>query len=181
MLRNASSNYDDYLASLNMSLTVEVVRKSDIDRVFQLINKTNQFNINGIRVAREQLDEFIEDSDYKIIAVKLEDKFSSYGVVSSIILRRYNQECTIDTWVMSCRVFNREIEKEVINRLVVEAEKWNVNRIIGEYIPTNKNDYVKDVFLENGFNKIWAENKKYELVLSKFETIHTVFNGNTSS
>ena len=54
---------------------------------------------------------------------------------------------TIDTWVMSCRVFNRGLEYAFFERFTNEVKKYNVKKIVGEYVPTKKNTYVKAVLI----------------------------------
>jgi predicted enzyme involved in methoxymalonyl-ACP biosynthesis len=52
---------------------------------------------------------------------------------------------------MSCRVLRRDVEKFMLDCLVEAARASGVSKIRGEYIPTEKNGLVADLFPGLGF------------------------------
>jgi FkbH-like protein len=99
--------------------------------------------------------------EYKLISVSLEDRFSNFGVISCIILKKFEKNCFIDTWVMSCRVLKREVERLAFKKILEIAIQWNCDTIVGEYLPTKKNSIVKDLYPNLGFSILEKNEKKY--------------------
>jgi FkbH-like protein len=177
-LINSSISYEDYLISLGMDITIKIVEYEDLARVCQLINKTNQFNVRSSRIGEDKLDKYMKSINHKVISIKLKDIYSSYGVIACVVLERKRNICFVSIWVMSCRVFNRNIEYEVIGNIVAHANEWKCDRVIGEYIPTNKNGYVENIFKENGFTDI-SENdgtQRFEMLIADYKKRSSVFN-----
>lgn len=147
-------NYDAYLKALCMQGTVELLESKDSERFTQLINKSNQFNLRTVRYSDGQIRSYINDSNVKCLKIELEDKFSRYGIISCIILKKEEDVCFIDTWVMSCRVLKRGVENLAFKSIIESAKGWGCEKIIGEYIPTKKNKMVENLYEQLGFEKI---------------------------
>lgn len=144
-------NYQDYLNALKMRGRVQFLGADGIGRFTQLINKSNQFNLRTRRYSEAQITEMMSCGEYKLLSIALEDKFSKFGVISCIILHKKDSSCFIDTWVMSCRVLKRDVEKLAFNKIMEITERWGCREIIGEYIETPKNGLVKNLFADLGF------------------------------
>ncbi|KJU86476.1 FkbH domain-containing protein [Candidatus Magnetobacterium bavaricum] len=145
-------DYDSYLRSLEMKAKVGYVGMPEIQRFVQLINKSNQFNLRTKRYSESTVTQMMDDaSSYALIYLSLEDKFGSYGIILSLILKKIDTIAFIDTWIMSCRVLKRGIEDVAFNLILNESEKWNCEWIVGEYIPTKKNLLVKNLYPSMGF------------------------------
>lgn len=147
-------NYHDFLRDLKMEAKSGLVDENSIDRFVQLINKSNQFNLRTMRYTRENVLQFSSSSKYRCIYIELKDKFSNYGIIACVILKKIGTDCFIDSWVMSCRVLRRDVEKYTFNTILKYSLEMKCNRIIGEYIPTRKNQLVKDLFTNLDFDKI---------------------------
>jgi FkbH-like protein len=151
-LEKTSYSYDDYLKNLKMYAKISEVSSLEFSRFVQLINKTNQFNLRTKRYTVAEVEDMKKDkNNYKIISVSLKDKFSNYGVISGLIIFKKNKEAFIDTWVMSCRVFGRNLEQAIFNSIIKIMEEWECDKIIGEYLPTKKNKIVKNLYSDLGF------------------------------
>lgn len=144
-------NYDEYLKALDMHARIDIVTDSRLARFSQLINKSNQFNLRTQRYSEQMIAEYMKSNDVKCIFAELKDKFSDYGLISCVILRKVGSACFIDTWVMSCRVLKRGLEYMMFNSILSSAREWNCRTIVGEYIPTTKNVMVKDLYSTLGF------------------------------
>ncbi|MDQ1267242.1 MAG: hypothetical protein QG635_2396 [Bacteroidota bacterium] len=145
-------NYEDYLKSLEMYGKVSHLSKNELPRFTQLINKTNQFNLRTVRYSESQIMEMMQEQEKNILLfIELNDKFTPFGIISSLILKIDGNSLFIDTWVMSCRAFKRGVEKLAFNSIIENAKKIKAEQIIGEYIPTNKNHIVADLFTDFNF------------------------------
>lgn len=161
-LEQSFTNYEEYLKALEMTGSVGEIDASDVERFSQLVNKSNQFNLRTQRYSEAVIENYRNEEDKKVLAVKLEDKFSKYGIISCIILEKRNDECFIDTWLMSCRVLKRGIEYLVFEKILEIAKEWNCSTVVGEYIPTAKNKMVKDFYDGLGFKECTGNKRKIE-------------------
>ena len=157
-LESSFVNYDEYLQALDMVGSVDEIDEYSKERFAQLINKSNQFNLRTIRYTEAAIEQMMQEENTKLLAVSLKDKFSDYGIISCIILKKEGEECFADTWVMSCRVLKRGVEEFAFSHVCDVARGMECSRLVGEYIPTAKNRMVKDFYPGLGFEEI-AENK----------------------
>ncbi|MBR3602268.1 MAG: HAD family hydrolase [Lachnospiraceae bacterium] len=157
-LESSFVNYDEYLQALDMVGSVDEIDEYSKERFAQLINKSNQFNLRTIRYTEASIEQMMQEENTKLLAVSLKDKFSDYGIISCIILRKDGEECFADTWVMSCRVLKRGVEEFAFSHVCDAARSMGCSKLVGEYIPTAKNRMVKDFYPGLGFEEI-AENK----------------------
>jgi FkbH-like protein len=92
------------------------------------------------------------------VQARLEDIFGDNGMISTVVCRRDGQRCDVDSWIMSCRVLGRRVEEAILEHLVAQVRMLGVTEIIGRYIPTARNDLVRDHYNRLGFAQIAAEN-----------------------
>ncbi len=155
------TNEDDFLCSLNMLSLVESFNKFNTPRVAQLSQRSNQYNLRTIRYTDSEIEKIASDNNYFTFAFTLEDKFGDNGLICVLILKIENSDTLfIDSWFMSCRVLKRGMENFVLNTLVNFAKENKFTNLIGEYIPTSKNEMVKDHYRNLGFEE---ENNKWIL------------------
>jgi FkbH-like protein len=150
-LLSLNHDYNEYLKALDMHALVCEPETHDMERFTQLINKSNQFNLRTIRYTEGELTNMRLDKQYKLLVIKLSDKFEKYGIISCIILKKEGSDLFIDSWVMSCRVLKRGAEYLAFKNIIKAAEELGCNKIIGEYIPTKKNRIVKELYRDLGF------------------------------
>jgi FkbH-like protein len=156
VLRVSSESLDEFLRGLDMSMTFGPFAAVDLARVTQLINKTNQFNPTTRRYTAEEIAMLADSPDSITLQFRLLDKFGDNGLVSAIILRPDPQSqgvLSIDTWVMSCRVFGRQVEFEAMNVAVEAARRRGARALHGDYIPTAKNTVIAGLYPGLGFWK----------------------------
>lgn len=156
-LQQTVNSYEDYLIQLGMKGKAGKPTENELLRFSQLINKSNQFNLRTMRYTEAEISAFSKQEDVALLSATLADKFSNYGIVSCVILRRTGLECFIDTWVMSCRVLKRGLEYMVFQKIYDTAVAWGCKLIIGEYIPTAKNNMVHDLLPDIGFSKMTVD------------------------
>ncbi len=148
-------NEDDFLQSLQMTSAVQDFSKFNTPRVSQLSQRSNQFNLRTVRYTEGDIEAIGKSDSHKTFSFSLEDKFGDNGLICAIILKKENDTALfIDTWFMSCRVLKRGMENFVLNTLAAYAKSQGLTTLIGEYIPTVKNEIVKDHYQSLGFSEM---------------------------
>ena len=164
-------NYDDYLRSLKMKAEITSFKPIYLERISQLSNKSNQFNLTTKRYSLSDIEAVNDDDNYIKIYGKLEDMFGDNGVISVVIGHIQNKkELHIDLWIMSCRVLKRNMEFAMMDKLVEKAKARGIKTIYGYYYPTVKNKMVKDFYDLQGFELVSCDgegNKKYQFNIPK--------------
>lgn len=153
------TNEDDFLKSLGMVSDTKSFESFSVPRIAQLSQRSNQYNLRTVRYTEEDIKRIALSDDYLTVSFTLEDKFGDNGLICAIILKKSDENTLfIDTWFMSCRVLKRGMEHYVLNTLVSLSKEAGYDTIIGEYIPTQKNQMVRDHYLNLGFepfNDLW--------------------------
>ena len=151
-LQATAQSLEEYWSGLKMSVEFGPVTPVNLQRVAQLINKTNQFTPTTRRYSEEHVASLIAKPGVIGLQFRLKDRFGDNGLVSALLmLPTEEQELEIDTWVMSCRVFGRQLEHEIMNIAVDFAMRNGRQRIVATYAPTPKNDLIRDLYPKFGF------------------------------
>lgn len=150
-LLDGAGDISEYLKSLQMIATVSPFDEVSRQRIAQLINKSNQFNLTTRRYTEPELRLLQEDASVFTMQIRLADRFGDNGMISVVICRKGDKEWEIDTWLMSCRVLKRRVEEAVLQELVRHARRQGCDALAGRYIPTARNGLVKDHYHELGF------------------------------
>jgi FkbH-like protein len=156
-LLETAESMDDFLRGLKMTAVYGPFTAVDHARVVQLINKTNQFNTTTRRYAGHEIARMMEDPKAVTLQFRLLDRVGDNGLVSTMILRptRADDEVLeIENWVMSCRVFGRELEFEAMNIAVDAARERGVRALVADYTPTAKNDVISKLYPSLGFTEV---------------------------
>ena len=150
-LQKSAADLGGFLRDLKMEAHAEPFSDENLERVVQLIGKTNQFNLTTRRHGEAQARKFMKDKDCVTLAVRLKDRLGDYGLISVLIAGKKGDALDIDTWLLSCRAFSRTVEQWTFNRLLERAKAMKVKTFTGTYLPTAKNGIVKDFFAKLGF------------------------------
>lgn len=143
---------DDFLASLDMTIEFRPFDSVGRQRIAQLINKSNQFNLTTRRYTEAEVEAAQRDPGCFTLQVRLTDRFGDNGMISVIICRdRGDATWEIDTWLMSCRVLGRGVETAVLTELSHHARERGIRSLIGIYRPTNRNAMVREHYPKLGF------------------------------
>ena len=148
-LKTNTNNLQSFLKSLNPVLVIEKVLPYALDRVEQLLLKTNQFKLNNTVYNKKQ----IEINHNKILAMRFLDKLNDYGIVVILLLDFRDKKINIINWVMSCRFFSRNIELAVLEILKKIAYNKSYKIISLEFIKSKKNITAERVIAKLGFKK----------------------------
>ena len=154
-LEQSATSMDDYLRSLEMVAEVREIDEGDLQRVVQLLSKTNQFNLTTRRHTREDVLEMLGRPKAIGMTVSVRDKFGDHGLIAVLIgVPDVDDSLRVDTWLMSCRVIGRTVEQFCFRVLWERAIKLGYRRIVGEYIPSAKNALVVELYDTLGLRRI---------------------------
>jgi FkbH-like protein len=154
-LRTTATDMGAYLRGLDMRMVWKRFDSVGQQRIVQLINKTNQFNLTTRRHTDQDVAGIMADPKSFGLQIRLLDRFGDNGIIAIVIGRMLAPEdVTIDTWLMSCRVLGRQVEPTTLNLVAEMARGLGAKRLIGQYIPSKKNGMVRDHYAKLGFEVV---------------------------
>lgn len=150
---SARMSEEEFRAGLGLTVDVFAPEPQHMARIAQLINKTNQFNLTTIRRTQPEIEALARSGI--VLAAEISDRYGAYGLTGAAILTPGAAPDTwvIDTLLMSCRVLGRGAETAFIAKLAEAAQKRGAKELRGKYIPTPKNDMVREIYGRHGFRQ----------------------------
>jgi FkbH-like protein len=146
----AATDLETFYRSLKTVLTPEKANGSNFDRIVQLIQKTNQFNLTTRRHDKSELMKRC-DRGSELWAFRARDVHGDHGIIAVALLDFDTTSCKIDTFVMSCRVIGRTLETAILHFLEKCARSRGSTQTCGEFLPTPKNDPCKDFYERHAY------------------------------
>lgn len=145
------ASYSDYLLSLDMHAVIEDFQPVYLQRITQLTNKSNQFNLTTKRYSDKDMEAVCASHEHIRLYGRLTDKFGDNGIVSVVIGRCNGDALHVELWLMSCRVLKRDMELAMLDELVSQCKKRGISKIVGYYYKTAKNSMVSELYCSFGF------------------------------
>ena len=173
-MRAATGSFEDFLRGLSMEAATGPFNENVLSRAVQLIGKTNQFNLTARRYSEETVRRMMASEESWTQYFKLRDRFGDYGLIGLIIAHSppdLSATWEIDTWLMSCRVIGRGMERFMMRVLVEAARAKPVRFIKGIFVPTQKNVMVAGFYPQLGFREMESsgEGKAFLLDLEGYQ------------
>lgn len=171
----AFADYGAYLDSLEMTATIRGFEPLYIQRIAQLTNKSNQFNLTTLRCSEDDIRGMAENPAWLCLYGKLVDKFGDNGVVTVVAGEAEGETLHLRLWLMSCRVLKRGMEDAMMDAVVADAAARGLKTIRGYYYPTAKNGMVKEFYAGMGFAKVDEDadgNTTWELSVEGYSPRH---------
>lgn len=150
-VRAEARSLDEYLSGLQMEITAVAPVGATRTRLFQLVHKTNQFNLTTRRYGEAEFDAVLRAADSCVFGVHVRDRLGDSGVVGLIVLRMQDGICDIESFLLSCRVLGRSIESGVLSYATEVARQAGATHLRGRYVATAKNGIVRDLYARHGF------------------------------
>jgi FkbH-like protein len=147
-------NVEEYLASLNLIADIDSVAALELPRVFQLMQKTNQFNMTTRRLSEGQLAALLLEPNTVILRLRARDKISDLGLVGVAVLRVCSGVAQVSDFLMSCRALGRGLELAFISRVVSVARDRGATSVQGIFVPTAKNTLCDGFYEKAGFSLV---------------------------
>ncbi|HZU55348.1 MAG TPA: HAD-IIIC family phosphatase [Actinocrinis sp.] len=168
-LQSGSGSLEEYLLGLDSQLTVERLGEFNAARIVQLFGKTNQFNLTGIRYTEEEVRRRSESGEAAFFGGRLKDRFGDNGLIAAWSLTREGGgegdgggdgdrggAWRIENFVMSCRVFSRNVEDAVVGLILRAAAAAGAGEVRASFIPTAKNAKFAGFYPALGFERVEA-------------------------
>ena len=168
------ANYGEYLDSLQMAAEIDRFKPVYLERIAQLTNKTNQFNLTTRRYTLAEMEEIASDPMFVGLYGRLTDRFGDNGLISIVLGRRAADTLHLDLWLMSCRVLKRDMEVAMLDAVVEHAREMRLRQLVGYYLPTKKNGMVADHYKGLGFELVERDAKTgastWQMDITLYET-----------
>lgn len=153
--RGDAGDEGNFLDSIKMVPRLHAVDEATLGRAHQLALKTNQFNLRSVRYSREELAALAADPRNICVLASLSDIYGDHGLVALAICREIAQGTAfLDTLLMSCRVLGRRFETWVLKSVADQLRSRGVRRLVGEYIPTDRNAMCASVLVQHNFSPL---------------------------
>lgn len=146
-VRRASLTLQDFLADLNLQVSITPVHQTQMKRVAQLTQRTNQFNCTGIRRAEYEIQQLCQQEHFQCLVVDVRDRFGDYGLVGVMIYILGEKALQVDTLLLSCRALGRGVEHTMLGELDKIALSQEASSIQIRFRSTAKNAPARE-FLE---------------------------------
>lgn len=162
--RQAAASLEDYLAGLDLEVEIREAVENEWQRIAQLTQRTNQFNLSLKRRSLEEVRSLAKDCS--VLIVKACDRFGDYGLVGVGVIRNVESNvCEIDTLLMSCRVLGRGVEDAFLFAIAKASSAQGASLLRAPFVQGPRNQLLKDFLIRTGFRE--ASRNDWELDITK--------------
>ena len=160
-------DFSEYLRSLNIQMTIATADEFNIQRIAQMTQKTNQFNLTTRRYTDVDIRRFLQNG-WRIWCLSVADRFGDSGITGCLMLNGTE----IDTFLLSCRILGKGIELAFVKKILKMLKEIGMKEISASFIPTAKNKQVATFYEKCGFSVISEDEgiKCYNLLLDDVDT-----------
>jgi FkbH-like protein len=134
----------DFLRRAAATITFSLTADANDSRARELINKTNQFNLNGRRYGEAEWLSFFQDPSAFLLTANYEDKYGPLGKIAAIMGKRHASKVFVTSWALSCRAFSRRVEYQCLKYLF---DSMGVDEILFDYSQTPRNGPIQEFFI----------------------------------
>jgi FkbH-like protein len=174
-LHESTPDLQTFLSQLDLKIIIKDVDEFTLPRVSQLTLKTNQFNLTTKRYQESDIKNMIQNPNFIVGCAQVEDKFGDNGITGVFIINKENKkEWIVDTFLMSCRIMGRDIEKGIMAYIVNKARDNKVEKIKADFLPTQKNKPIEHFLPNHEFKKEgdhWIYTIKSEVKFPEYLTV----------
>jgi FkbH-like protein len=162
--RASVASIEDYLASLDMALSVERVSANSLARAADLTQRTNQFNMTTRRRTVAEIEQWLNGNEHEAFVFSLTDRFGAQGIIGFAALRFEGGDADITDFLISCRVLKRTVEFAMLAAVVAQARERGATRVIAEYRQSARNAPFGGFYAAAGLRQFEADDRsvRYE-------------------
>ncbi|MFM8570075.1 MAG: HAD-IIIC family phosphatase, partial [Pirellula sp.] len=175
-VQKSSSNFQDFIDSLQLVVEFKNVQAEDVPRASQLTLRTNQFNLTTVRRNESEIQAMAESADCDVCTLTVRDRFGDYGVVGLFIgkLDTGTAVYEVDTFLLSCRVLGRGVEHKIVAEIARRALDRGCKNVRWRYRPTEKNRPAK-LFLEKTLDLDVGSSPSFEALTPAVDLVKLEF------
>lgn len=152
----------EFLATLDMRLTIAAAREEDLARCEELTVRTHQLNATGVTYDRDELRAFAASPQHHLWLARLEDRFGDLGTVALALVERGRDLWTLRLLLASCRVQALGVGGLLLGHVVRRARDAGV-RLRADFVPTEVNRMMMVTFSFAGFRELAREGARLSL------------------
>jgi FkbH-like protein len=134
---HGAHSLQEFMASLELQVRIRAADESNLPRVAQLTQRTNQFNFTTVRRTESEIRGL--PATHQCLVVDVADRFGEYGLTGAIILETRPEALVVDSFLLSCRVLGRGVEHRIMAHLGALAEARGIPSVVAIVHPTAKN------------------------------------------
>jgi FkbH-like protein len=163
------SSFGDWLTSLETSVHVEALSSSNLSRVTQLFNKTNQMNLTTRRLSSAEIDAWSRGPGRHVWAIRVRDRFGDSGLTGVISIEIEGRIARVVDLILSCRVMGRQVEYAMLHLASAFAWTQDVDELQVEYRRSDRNAPCLQVLEASGLAQrsgtlfVWTGDQAYAL------------------
>jgi FkbH-like protein len=154
----------EYIRSLGINLEILKNPLDYVDRLAQLTQKTNQFNLTAKRYQANEIQALIR-SGADIYGLRYQDKFGDEGLIGAAIVTNSADEAVLDVFLLSCRVLGRQVEFQFMELILNDLAQSGKAEISGVFVPTGKNKLAEGFYAQCGFEEAGAQRYKAHIAV----------------
>jgi len=158
-----------FLSSLAMHFSVQLANHEDLERVEELMIRSNQLNATGYQYSLKELDSFRVSDDYLLLMAELSDKFGSYGKIGVALVKKNKSVWTLKLLLISCRVLTRGVGSILLNYILNLASNAGV-QFLADFVQTERNRRMYITYKFSGFEELKSDGR-YILLEHKLSRI----------
>jgi FkbH-like protein len=147
--RGFDGDYFEFLRRCELKLTIRSLCAADLERVYELTQRTNQLNFSGNRYTYGELRVLINDPDLETFVLDCEDRFGIYGTVGFCIVK-HGDNRIIDL-MFSCRIQAKRVEHAFLSHVLRIYRERGGQILYANYRKTERNAPAGKVFEDLGF------------------------------
>jgi len=137
--QQSARSLDDWVASLELSVTAERLNEANLPRAAQLLNKTNQMNMATRRMSEAELWTWSQAQENAIWSFRVDDRFGSAGLTGLAGIELRDGVAHVTDYLLSCRVMGRRVEETMLHTIIEHARAEGVTEVVFTFLPTEKN------------------------------------------
>jgi len=146
--------FKEFLDNSGMVSEIKRAHLGMLTRITNLANRTNELNSARNRYTEKQLADILNNPNYMVYIITLDDKYGSYGIIGEIIIKKEKDAWFIRDLCISCRVMGRGIGTKLLSYIIDLAKANNVQKIYGSINLNNDNFRMKLLYEKLKFEKI---------------------------
>ncbi|MEU6281731.1 HAD-IIIC family phosphatase [Streptomyces sp. NPDC047028] len=150
-LRAGAGSHEDFLRGLGVTLDLSAPEPHEHERLAQLTQRTNQFNLTGLRLTPADAARLTADPGRLLLAARTADRFGGNGLTGALLATLDGNTLRLDNAWLSCRVLTRGIEHALLATLLAHARHTGRHAVRAAFRPTAKNARARELYPSLGF------------------------------
>ena len=180
-LREQSLTFAEFIADLELDVSIDRMSPQQLPRVSQLTQRTNQFNVNKVGRSEGELEALSREANTDCLTVAVSDRFGDYGLVGVAIYESDAERLNVDTLLLSCRALGRGVEHRLLARLGELAAEKGLAHVRIPLKPTDRNQPALEFLTSVGAQYSQANGDGIDFVIPTQEARDVTFQPRTAT